>query len=76
MRSSEVDFLNVCHRVQVFLCVSNFAFHFREDGCFSDFYVGQLRDCPALCRILTDYTFRLFVEDDMIRIRVFENFSD
>ena len=76
MRASEIEFLNVCYDVKVFLAVSKFELAMYEDGSYADFYVNLLKDCLGLCHILNGFAFNLTAEDSRIKIRVFENYSE
>lgn len=76
MRSSKYLFFDACYDIKCHLQVGSYEMHDYDDGCYADFKVQRLDDPNGLNGIVAPLEYRIFAEDGMIIVRVFENYHE
>lgn len=70
------ELLDICINAKVFLQVSNFDFHYHEDGSYVDFRISSVSDIRNLLEILINLDVKIFSQEKAVIIRVFEDYIE
>ena len=73
MTKSLSNLVDTCYNLKVFLGVTHYELHQYEDGSYCDFKVLKITDPRTLLIKAGSHQVRLFAENDLIVVRVFEN---
>lgn len=70
------DMLERCVDIKVALSISNFNLYWFEDGSYADFRVAKINNPREIDRLSGGLEYRIFVEDNFLILRVFENYQE
>ena len=76
MRESFLELIEKACAIKFFLMTSGFEVNHYEDGSYVDFHVIKVVNLPRLLELAGPLELRFHDDENGIRIRMFENYSE